>query len=306
MTALFSCQGLTKRYGAGVALRDLDLTVDAGRCVALLGHNGAGKTTLIKLLLGLTAPSAGQVRLFGQNPSGRSGSRARRDVGYLPENVVLDQALSGHELLAFYGALKGVGAADCARVLDQVGLGEAAGRRLGTYSKGMRQRLGLAQALLGEPRLLLLDEPTNGLDPPLRRQFYAAVRERIEQGATALISSHALVEIEAQADQIVILRQGALVAAGTLEALRRASGLPHRLRLQVGPEAAGGIAETIGRDFALTGVENGRMEFVCNGADKMTIVRRVAALNGVIKDVDFLPPRLEEIYAHFVAQGAPR
>lgn len=306
MAGLFEATRLVKRYGRKTVLNDICVAVGGGHCVALLGHNGAGKTTLIKLLLGLTAPSQGQVRLLGHDPRGKGGGEIRRGVSYLPEAIAFPPGMTGRELMRFYARLKGADPKACGRLLDEIGLSEAAGRRVGTYSKGMRQRLGLAQALIGQPRVLFLDEPTNGLDPPLRRQFYRVIGRLTEAGATAVVSSHMLSEIEAKADLIVILRQGELAACGALDDLRAASRLPVRLRLRVVPDAVGGIAEEIGRDYALDRVDGGVMDFVCDTRDKMAIVRRVAKLNGVIRDVDILPPRLEEVYGHYVGEESPQ
>ncbi len=302
MTDLIQTRDLTKRYGAKTVLADVSLSVGGGHFLALLGHNGAGKTTLMKLLLGLTAASAGEVRLLGHDPRGRGGAEARRSVGFLPENVAFEGAMTGRELLRFYADIKGVERAHADRLLEEVGLADAARARVHTYSKGMRQRLGLGQALLGLPRLLFLDEPTNGLDPPLRRHFYQTIETMTAKGATAIVSSHVLSEIEARADIVAILRAGRLVAFGSLDELRRASRLPVRLRLKVFPDQVGAIAEAVGGSFTLDRVEEGTMEFICDTADKMAIVRRVAKLNGVIQDLDIQPPQLEEIYAHFVAE----
>jgi Cu-processing system ATP-binding protein len=305
MAELFETHRLDKAYGKKPVLKELSLSVGEGHCVALLGHNGAGKTTLMKLLLGLTAPTAGHVRLFGRDPRGKHGEELRRAVGYLPENVSFQAGMTGRELLRFYAGLKRAEAGQCDELLAEVRLAEAADRRLRTYSKGMRQRLGLAQALLGRPRLLLLDEPTNGLDPPLRRQFYDVVQSLTRKGATALVSSHVLTEIEARADLIAILRDGELAAFGPLGDLREASRLPFRLRLKVKPDTIGGVAEAIGRDFTLDRMEDGIADFVCDSRDKMAIVRRLAKLNGEVRDIDILPPGLEEIYAHYVGGGRP-
>ncbi len=306
MADLLESFRLVKRYGQQTVLNEVSVAVDEGHCVALLGHNGAGKTTLMKLLLGLTLPSAGHVRLFGRNPRGKNSDDIRRAVGYLPEAVAFYPGMTGRELLRFYARLKQSDPAACDALLEEVGLAGAASHRVRTYSKGMRQRLGLAQALLGQPQLLFLDEPTNGLDPPLRREFYKIIGALTKKGATALVSSHLLTEIETQADRIIILRQGELVAFGSLDDLRQESRLPVRLRLSVRPDATGSIAEEIGQEFALDRVDNGVMDFVCDSSDKMAIVRRVAKLNGVIQDVDILPPRLEEIYSHYVGRGGPQ
>ncbi len=294
---------LSKRYGAKTVLDRLDLAVGAGRCLALLGHNGAGKTTLIKLLLGLTKPSRGLVRLLGQDPRGPDGFTLRRSLGFLPEVVSFPPGLTGQEVIRFYANLKGCRPQEGDRLLQQLGLEDASLRRVKTYSKGMRQRLGLAQALLGDPRLLFLDEPTNGLDPPLRRQFYDVVKMATSTGVTAVISSHSLTEIEAKADLAAILTGGRLAAFGTLADLRIASGLPFKLRAQVAPEAVGNLAEAMGDAFILEQVQGGTVYFRCPQPDKMAILKHVAKLNGLIEDLDVLPPRLEEVYDHFVGQG---
>ena len=156
MNATVSVNGVGKSYGAVKALRDVSFALSPGRLSALVGHNGAGKTTLIKLMLGLIHPDHGEIRVLGQDPAAGEFS-ARRQLGYLPENVAFNAALTGRETLAFYARLKQLAPSTAWPLLDRVGLSDAADRRVGTYSKGMRQRLGLAQALLGRPRVLLLD-----------------------------------------------------------------------------------------------------------------------------------------------------
>ena len=236
MTETVALEGVTKRYGAITAVRDLDLALRAGEVVALVGHNGAGKTTQIKMMLGLARPTAGTVRLLGADPAG-AGFAVRAAVGYLPESVSFHLALTGRETLGFYARLKRQ--LDAALAAD--GLGAAAARAVGTYAKGMRQRLGLAQALLGRPRVLILDEPTSGLDPALRREFYAIVAARAAEGATVLLASHALTELEGRADRVVIVNRGAKIADGSLDALRALARLPVHVRARpAGPFAAAG------------------------------------------------------------------
>jgi energy-coupling factor transporter ATP-binding protein EcfA2 len=155
-----------------------------GEATALVGHNGAGKTTLIKLLLGLVRPSQGSVSVLGVDPAGRQGAEARRALGFLPENVAFHGAMTGTELMNFYARLKGQPVSRNRDLLARVGLAEAADRRVSTYSKGMRQRLGLAQTLIGDPRLLLLDEPTSGLDPASRAEVFDMIDRLRADGAT--------------------------------------------------------------------------------------------------------------------------
>ncbi|MFP5401433.1 MAG: ABC transporter ATP-binding protein, partial [Gammaproteobacteria bacterium] len=158
-------RGVRKHYGSIHAVDGVDLEVRAGELFGLIGHNGAGKSTMFKMMLGLIPATAGELRIDGAQVEGGDFRAVRRKIGYLPENVVLYDNLTGTETLDFFARLKGVSPANNAALLERVGLIHAAKRRVREYSKGMRQRLGFAQALLGKPRILFLDEPTTGLDP---------------------------------------------------------------------------------------------------------------------------------------------
>ncbi|MFO1059736.1 MAG: ABC transporter ATP-binding protein [Dongiaceae bacterium] len=289
-------EGVVKRYGREIAVGGVDLELAAGACIALVGHNGAGKSTLIKLMLGLIRPTEGRVAVLGEDPAAGLGARARREIGYLPENLALHPAMTAIETLAFYARLKRQPLAGNAALLKRVGLGAAARRRVGTYSKGMRQRLGLAQALLGRPRLLLLDEPTTGLDPALRQHFYEIVRELRDAGATVLLSSHALAELEGQVDRVVIMSRGRKVADGTIHALRRLADRPVRVRVLL----PGGGAPPGGAWRALGG---GRFELASPAAESVGVVRTLA--DGPAPEaLEVLPPSLDEIYADFLERKA--
>ena len=300
---MIDLQAVAKAYGAKTVLRDVSLSVQAGECLALVGHNGAGKTTLIKLVLGLTRPSAGRVSLQGEEPSGAGAVDQRGAIGFLPENVAFHGAMTGREVLSFYAKLKGQDTRACDELLERFGLAEARNQRVGTYSKGMRQRLGLAQAVMGKPRLLLFDEPTTGLDPTFRRSFYELLSDQRAAGTTALISSHALTEIEARADRVAIMKQGRLIACGTLDALRRAANLPVRVRVSVTPGEAGRVAERIDAVGQVHSVNNRTVDLTCRGGDKMAMVRHLASMGDCVCDVDIHPPMLEEIYEHFAVGG---
>jgi lantibiotic transport system ATP-binding protein len=211
---------LTHRYGNVLAVEDLDLQVPRGSVYGFLGANGAGKTTTIRMLLGLLRPHAGEVRLFGR-PLGEHRAAVLRRVGSLVENPSLYPHLTGRENLEVIRRLLGVDAGSISRVLDRMGLTAAAHRLVRQYSLGMRQRLGLAIALLGEPELLILDEPTNGLDPAGIQEIREMVRRLPEQdGITVFLSSHLLHEVEQIASQVGILRAGRLVSQGSPEELR--------------------------------------------------------------------------------------
>ncbi|MCO5129167.1 MAG: ABC transporter ATP-binding protein [Xanthobacteraceae bacterium] len=286
MTATVAIDKVDKSYGGIRALREVSFDLAPGSVCALVGHNGAGKTTLIKLMLGLIQPSGGTIRVLGEDPAAGEFS-ARRALGYLPENVAFNAALTGRETLAFYARLKRLEPSRAWPLLDRVGLGDAAGRRVGTYSKGMRQRLGLAQALLGRPRILLLDEPTTGLDPALRQTFYDILGELRDDGATVLISSHALSELEGRAEHVLIMNRGVLVAQGTLAELRRLSQLPTRVSFEFAEE--GGRPDWLAEEVVL----------VQDDARKMALIRKAAA-DPRIRDIGIATPTLDDLYAHFL------
>lgn len=227
--------GLTKTYRSGFwgrrgkpAVCELNLTVGRGEVVALLGHNGAGKTTTLKAILGLIRPDQGSVTICGRDAS---RPEARACVGYLPEAPYFHENLSAAELLDFHGKLLGLSRARrlerAERCLQMVGMADERRRRVGACSKGQRQRLGLAQALLGEPELLILDEPQSGLDPLGRREVREIMLAQRERGVTILFSSHIVPDVEAVADRVAILGQGRVLevqdlrtrpAAGRLQA----------------------------------------------------------------------------------------
>jgi Cu-processing system ATP-binding protein len=283
---------LTKNFGGLRALSEVSLSVAPGERVALLGHNGAGKSTLMKILLGLIPYDSGTLQVAGGAPG---SSEARRNVAYLPENVAFHPALTGLEQLHHYLALRGEKTGLAMGLLERVGLGAAAKRRIGTYSKGMRQRVGLAQTLIGKPRLLVLDEPTSGLDPVSRRDFYALLDGLASDGAAILLSSHALTEVEARTDRIVILSGGVLVAEGALADLRRRAALPVVFHVTPHAGARAQVAKALpeaiahGDLLALTVAQQG----------KLALLARIAALGEQIADMDVLPPSLEDIYSHF-------
>lgn len=297
---VISMRSVCKKYGDETVVRDANFDVQAGECVVLVGHNGAGKTTLVKLMLGLTRATSGNVKVLNGNPALVGASAQRKAVGYLPESVAFYPTMTGRGVLAFYASLKGVPARNCENLLQLVGLDEAANRKVCTYSKGMRQRLGLAQALLGDPRLLFLDEPTTGLDPSLRQHFYQLIDERHKQGVTSVIASHSLNEVEAKANRFIILKAGSIVACGTLEELYQQAGLPTSLRITVMPGEAVNVAERLGSKVRIGEVNNQSVNLSCFNGEKMPLIRHITALGAVVQDMQITPPRLDEVYRHFM------
>ncbi len=212
--------GVTKRYGSRVALQDVDLRVAPGEVLGLLGPNGAGKTTALRLLLGFARPSQGRVALRGADPS---HSASRRAVAYLPERLRLPARMGVRALLRLHGRLAGLQAEELEREIDEVlertGLADRAAERIGGLSKGLGQRVGFAQALLGRPEVLLLDEPTSGLDPIGIRDARDWIQRARAGGATVLVSSHVLSEVERVCDHVAILHEGRVAAQGPIHQL---------------------------------------------------------------------------------------
>jgi len=224
--AAVELSGLTKDFALGLhgvrlrAVDNLSLTISPGEIFGLLGPNGSGKSTTIKVILGLLRPTTGSCRVFGVSSE---RVEARLAVGYLPEAPNFYRFLSGRELVTFYGRICGLSGASLvarvAEVIAWVGLAESADRRVGTYSKGMLQRIGLAQALVHDPQLLILDEPTAGVDPIGAAAITELILELKARGKTVLITSHLLAQIEEVCDRVAILDKGHLLACGTVAAL---------------------------------------------------------------------------------------
>ncbi len=297
-TDLVTLAGVSKHYGAQRAIDGLDLQLRQGECVALAGHNGAGKSTLIKLVLGLIRPTHGRVTLFGEDAHSRAAARLRDRIGYLPETVALHPSLTGVETLAFYARLKRRPLSGNPALLEKVGIAGAAHRRVGGYSKGMRQRLALAQALLGEPRVLLFDEPTTGLDPASRLMFYDIVHELRAAGATVLLSTHALSELAGHADRIIVMKAGRKIADGAMSALRQSTGLPIRIRLTLASPQTGTVLARPWRRLDAC-----RYELACLERDKVDAIRGIGAIAAPIADLDIQAPSLDDIYAHLLERG---
>jgi ABC-2 type transport system ATP-binding protein len=289
--------GLRKEFGEIAAVDGIDLEVPTGGVFGYLGPNGAGKTTSLRMLLGLIRPTAGTVELFGRNPVA-DGNRALETVAGFVENPAFYTYLSGRRNLHMLADADGGRHHDqVERVLDIVSLADRGNDKVGTYSQGMRQRLGLAAALLREPKLLLLDEPTNGLDPGGMRDMRRLIADLAEDGLTVLLSSHLMNEVEQLCTQLAIIARGRIRFAGTLDDLKgRQSGPDYRLRVT---DVQGALA--VGRDVAGVQVQadaDNPTEILASadvdGAGRLTIALGQARI-GVLT---MLPqaPTLEELF----------
>ncbi|MFN3985346.1 MAG: ABC transporter ATP-binding protein [Rhodocyclaceae bacterium] len=300
-------QSVSRHFGPIRAVDGVDLEIRRGELFGLIGHNGAGKSTLFKMLLGLIPLSAGRILINGQDNAGRGFRTIRRSIGYLPENVVLYDNLSGLETLRFFARLKHVDDAACSAALEQVGLAHAATRRVREYSKGMRQRLGFAQALLGRPRLLFLDEPTNGLDPEAIRAFYASLRRLRDDGVTIVLTSHILTEIQERVDRLAIMAAGRIQAVGTVQALREQMDLPLSIEVTtIDGEAGHAAAERIRAALAPLGLApivgdglGGVIRLDCPRPLKLAALQALTALGDGIRDLSVHEPSLEDVFFGF-------
>jgi ABC-2 type transport system ATP-binding protein len=302
---LVSVRGLVKAYREVKAVDGLDLEIAEGEIYGLLGPNGSGKTTTILVLLGLTEPAAGEVQVCGFNPT-REPLKVKRQVGYLPENVGFYDDLTAVENLRYIARLNGIPDKESKdrirEVLEQVGLTEVANRPVGTYSRGMRQRLGIADVLIKRPRLAILDEPTTGIDPEGANQLLDMIVEmRREQGMTILLSSHLLHQVQRICDRVGIMHRGKLVAEGTVDELgAKTAGEGVELEARVegaGPELATALE-------ALPGVQevklqNGRLFLRADSDVRAEVARLVVEQGARLLELRRRGLTLEEIYLRY-------
>jgi ABC-2 type transport system ATP-binding protein len=264
-----ACAAVSKRYANGVlGLDAVTLEVPTGGALALVGQNGAGKSTLMKLVLGLLLPTSGRVVVLGHARVERAHGR----LGYLPEGPAPEPGLAGRDWLRHLGRVAGLRDvhARVERALEEVDLVAAAGRRMSGYSRGMMQRVALAQALLGEPELLILDEPTAGLDPESRWRIREVVRARRAAGATVVMSSHDLAEVETLCDTVAVIHRGRLLAAAPLAELRDAGP---RVEIEIGGGATPEQAAALGLDRLGVEVRDGRLLVPsANGPEVLTLL----------------------------------
>jgi len=292
-------QGVSQRYGSMTVLHDLNLNLGEGEVLGLFGHNGAGKTTSMKLILGLLSPSEGQVKVLGRAPN---DPQVRRQLGYLPENVTFYPQLSGREPLRHFARLKGAAQSQVDELLEQVGLAHAADRRVKTYSKGMRQRLGLAQALLGEPRLLLLDEPTVGLDPIATQDLYQLIDRLRQRGTSIILCSHVLPGVEAHINRAAILAKGRLQAVGSLSQLRAEAGLPVRIRASGISERDSWLQRWTDAGHSARGLSETSLEVVAINGHKLVLLRQLLG-ESEPEDIEIHQPSLEDLYRYYMERA---
>ncbi|MBT9500566.1 MAG: ABC transporter ATP-binding protein [Burkholderiaceae bacterium] len=298
--AAIALRDVTKHFGAVHAVDGVTLSVKRGELFGLIGHNGAGKSTLFKMMLGLLPVSSGEIAIAGASVRGRDFRAARRQIGYLPEHLALYDNLSGIETLRFFAKLKVADLAGCAPLLERLGLAAAARRPVREYSKGMRQRLGFAQALLGAPQVLFLDEPSNGLDPAAIREFYAILHELRDQGVTVLITSHILAELQERVDRLAIMVSGRVQALGSVPELREQQDMPLHILLRLPPSALellrSCLAAVPGLSLSAVAGQPGQQLVSCPRPAKMAVLAALAPLGDLLLDLQIQEPSLEDVF----------
>ncbi len=306
-------EGLSKRYGAFEAVRELNLGIGRAEVFGLLGPNGAGKTTTILMLLGLTEPSAGSVRVLGFDPL-REPLEVKRRVGYLPDSVGFYDDLSAESNLLYTARLAGLETETARRrigeALAKMSLAAVARRKVGTFSRGMRQRLGLAEILLKEPRVVILDEPTTGLDPEAAQEFLQLIRRLKEEGITVLLSSHLLHQVQAVCDRVGLFHRGRMVLEGTVRDLaNRILGGSFRLRLEAEKrDRCGGAAlieglRAIPEVTAVEALDECRYQIEARRDVRPEVADRVIAAGGRLLGLSREDPGLDEVYTRYFEEA---
>ncbi|WP_038045776.1 ATP-binding cassette domain-containing protein [Thermus caliditerrae] len=303
--AVIETRGLTKRYGRVVAVEGLNLEVHEGEVFGLLGPNGSGKTTTILMLLGLTEPTSGEARVLGLDPM-REPLKVKAKVGYLPDQVGFYGELTAWENLRYTTRLLGFPEAEAKarieEVLRRMGLWEVRDRKVAAFSRGMRQRLGLAEVLLKRPKVAILDEPTLGLDPEAAREFLELIKGLKAEGITILLSSHLLHQVQEVCDRVGLFHKGRLALLGTVEELaQRVLGGGYEILVEAGPGLEAAFRELEG--VARVEAEAGRYRILAS-RDLRPELARVAVERGALFGLALRRPSLDEVYAHYFKEVA--
>jgi len=299
ITPVLSLSNVSKNFPGKRVLKSIDLQILPGDLVALVGNNGQGKTTLMKLVLGLLIPDDGEILINGEPATSSRTIAQKSTFGYLPETTAFYPNLTGLETLNYLADLKQETRSRVIEVLKTVGLFRAAKFRVKTYSKGMKQRLGLAQALLGKPKLLLLDEPTNGLDPSGIHEFYQILGRLKSEGVAILMSSHLLAEIQPRSDALALLKDGVISANGTVDSLIRDAELPSIIKFQKGQnfdETC--LNEVLQRHITEKTYSEHTASFVltCHPSHKQALLLSLLSADGLISNLIVNDPGLEELF----------
>ncbi|WP_019939425.1 ABC transporter ATP-binding protein [Bordetella sp. FB-8] len=300
---VIEARNLTKRYGSATAVHGIGFDVGAGEIFGLLGPNGAGKTTTILMLLGLTNISSGSVRVLGLDPQ-RDPLAVKRNLGYLPDAVGFYDDMSARANLAYIARLLGLGAAERQRRIDnalaRMRLTDVADRRVGTFSRGMRQRLGLAEILVKQARVAILDEPTSGLDPQSTEEFLELIRSLKKDGVTVLLSSHLLDHMQRICDRVALFRKGRIELMGNVpELARQVLGGGFAVEVQASGEDLERHLSVVPGVQSVTMLAPDRYRLLAQGDVRAQAARAVVQAGGNLVQLSVEQPSLDAIYNHF-------
>ena len=294
---MLKVQEVTKNYGPIRALDNISLEVREGEALGLVGPNGSGKTTILKIMLGILRPTSGTVVFRDRELSEKDWKEFKRSVGYMPERVSFYDNLTGKETLKLFARVKGADMKRTREFISRILPEDLLARKVGTYSKGMRQRLNLAQALVSEPGILVLDEPTSGLDPVAIREFYEILEEvRSARKLTVILSSHILAEIEDKTDRVAVMKNGSLKAIGRLEELYTGLNIP--LGITIRTDRQDDVLEGVLRDAGATELtyRNGYLLANVPGDRKLSILSALMEEKDRFTDISIREPSLEEVF----------
>jgi ABC-type multidrug transport system ATPase subunit len=291
--------GLKKTYNHVPAVNDVSFRVNKGEIFGFLGPNGAGKTTTIKSILDLIHAEAGSITINGIDVR-THGKEAKKFIGYMPEKVAFYDNLSALQNLSFYAEIKHASKQECIALIDEFGLGDTGKKRVGKFSKGMVQRLGMARALLGNPPILILDEPSGGLDPRGVVLIRDKILEMKKKGTTIFVSSHILSEIQEICDRVGIINKGVLVAQDSVESLSKKLNLKPQMTITV-DKLSPSIEEAV---RTLPGVEKvqskgNTLEIICDGAMKAKVILAITNAGGNIQNLQTKEPSLEDVFMRY-------
>lgn len=300
LVAAIEINNLSKHFGDVVAVDELDLTVEEGEIFGFLGPNGAGKSTTIDTILDFIRPTSGSVTVLGHDAQ-KEGLEVRRRTGVLPDAYHVYDRLTGRQHLEFAIELKGTND-DPMELLERVGIADAADRKAGGYSKGMKQRLMMAIALLGEPDLLILDEPSTGLDPNGAKEMRDIIREENDRGTTVFFSSHVMEQVEAVCDRVAIINRGKLVAVDSVDGLREASGSGETLILQLATlsdEILEEITTVEGVEYAT--IDDGRVRVTLGDRPKFRVLEEIDDIT-TIEDFSVVTSSLGDLFIQYTSE----
>jgi Cu-processing system ATP-binding protein len=303
MKSIIKMNNISKHFGKVSAVDNVELDIKEGELFGLIGPNGAGKTTIFKMLLGVLKPTEGTITYSGQDLYSKWSRELRSNIGYLPENVVFYDHLSGRETLEYFAKLKGTSKEDLSEIIETLGIAHYVDRNVKDYSKGMRQRIGLAQAILGKPKILFLDEPTTGLDPKGISEFFEVIFNLKKNGTTIIITSHILREIQDRVDRLGIMLEGRLHAVGNIDELKKGLELDYAILITAFDKSnkIQSHLEELNLETHLR--ENHKVLVKINNEQKLNVLDHLMSIKNEIKDIEMSSPGLDDIFLSLVQKG---